>query len=109
MKLGKLRAEEKEFNEVTYQPALIQEGEGAKAGSKDHENVYENPGNIIRWKYTHEDTGAADPEIPSLELGVHSLNDKKVKEPNSTLDRIKCQIDRVVRWHIPTSSGRTAL
>ncbi len=89
--MATIHTEETAFNQSTYVPTVIKEGEGEKLPSKDpSKKEYENPGNVIRWQYSSEAKAEpADPAIPSLELGIqNSADGGKAIESNA----------RIIEW-----------
>ncbi len=65
-------------------PELVTESSdaGGKVQRQEEEKTYENPGNVIRWRYTGKDgSGVGGREdIPEFELGVRNPSQqRKVK------------------------------
>ena len=78
MKLGALRAEEKEFNDKTCTPVL-EKTLASKTSSKESKKNYENPANVIRWRYGNHTASFEDKDIPSEELGTYQTKYRDIE------------------------------
>ena len=78
MKLANLRVEQKEYNPHAYSP-VPEETLAEKAPSRESEIVYENPSNVIRWKFGSKMPPFRDPDVPSIELGTYIIYTDEIK------------------------------
>ncbi len=83
--MGKIRAEETCFNERTYEPMPIKNPSAPtlthpKGVADDGPVTYENPGNVMRWRYLEDQKAVPDPDIPTSELGTQDLKQRKASQ-----------------------------